>query len=137
VAAREVEVRIQGLNELRRALKQVDSGLPKEMKRGFARIAERIVSKVAPKVPSRSGRARASLTARASGAIAAGGSKAQHYPWLDFGGSVGRHKSIKREFVPQGRYLYPTIGEESGRIKEDVDAVLVRLIEAAGFETRG
>lgn len=155
-------VRIEGLRELRRALKTVSADAPKELRDDLKEIAEAFVVKVRAKVPARSGRARASYQARstASGAsVALGGNAAAHAPWLDFGGStkIDASKSARvsakkakrkldshqagrgrayREFIKGGRYFYPTLAEESRRIDEQVDASMRRIAERNGFETR-
>lgn len=131
------EIRIKGLNEFRSALRKIDSELPKELNRGFQKIAERIASATSLKVKHLTGRAASSLTARSGGKVAAGGSKAPHYPWLDFGGGVGKGKRIKRTFIRKGRYLYPTIAERGPEIKRETDEVLARLARNAGFDTTG
>lgn len=144
----DVEVKVTGLNELGRAFKQIDTQLPGALKEGFTKIAESVATDVRAKVAHKSGRAAGSVTARGKqrgAAIAVGGSRAPYYPWLDFGGSVGRgHKpgvggsgAIKRDMVPDGRYLYPTIAEHNKQIKNEVDQLLERLARQAGFDTKG
>lgn len=136
----EYKVETRGIAELKKALKQIDKQLPLELKSGFARIAENVASKIRPKVPKRVGDARASVKARGSqrgGAIAFGGSKAPYYPWLDFGGRVGRNRSITRSFFKEGRYVYPTIKQEQNNIIRETDELMANLAEKAGFEVRG
>ena len=146
----DVKIRAVGIAELRKALKQVSADLPGDLKNGFARLANKVAEAIRPKVPG-TGRAASSIKGRGTakgGAIVFGGSKAPHFPWLDFGGSVGRGHvpgrawsgAIKREWrgIPkgEGRYVYPTIREKREDIIKEADDVLASIAARAGFETR-
>lgn len=136
----DVRVITKGVKDVQRALRQIGDGSEKELKVEFTKIAETVAGDIRPKVPHRTGKAARSVKARGSqrgGAIAFGGSAAPHYPWLDFGGSVGRNRSIKRPFIQEGRYVYPTIREHREDLIERTDAVIARLARKAGFETHG
>jgi hypothetical protein len=138
--AQETRVEVRGLRELKSAFRQVDKGLNKELGHEFKELAESIAAKVRMKVPKRKGRAASSVKGKGSqrgGAIAFGGSAAPYYPWLDFGGRVGRSKSIYRPFQSSGRYVYPTIAENKDEIIDETDKVLKRMLQKAGFETSG
>lgn len=146
------QVEVLGLRELSAAFKAMDADLHRDFKAGLKRIADKVVGKVQQKLPWNSGSAARSVKARASArgaSIAFGGTAAPHYPWLDFGGSVGRgHVSgqawsgaIKRDWqgVPtgSGRYIYPTISEEGQTIRDDVEDLIKRTAQAQSFEVRG
>lgn len=141
----EPSVRVQGIPQLRSALRKIDAELPREMNQEFGKLAAKIAEKIAGKVPRLSGKAAGSVKGRSGGKIAFGGSAAPYFPWLDFGGSTGRgHKpgasgsgSIKRATPPDGRYVYPTLKEERGTIHDDVDRLISRLASQAGFEQSG
>lgn len=140
MADKSVSVKFTGLTAFRGALRQMDVGLAGEMKAGFGAIAENVAGAVRAKVPRRTGRAAGSIKARSTmtgGSIAAGGQAAPYYPWLDFGGRVGRNKSIYRPVIPDGRYLYPTIRSKRGEIIRESDAMIERLAKRAGFTTKG
>lgn len=122
------------------------------LKAEFLPIAERVASSVRGRLPRRSGKAQASVKARSSNygaSVAAGGRAAEYYPWLDFGGSVGRgHQegrawsgAIKRAWmgVPTGagRYLYPAISDNSAETAEAALEAVEGLARRAGFEVRG
>lgn len=137
MASPDVEVKVVGLVELRKALKQVSTELPKEMKTGFKAIAQSIASGAQDKMPSISGKAKGSIKPRASASgasIVFGGSAAPYEPFLDFGGKVGRNKSVVRPFIKEGRYLYPTIKEKNTEIMEAVDKLITKVAESAGFD---
>lgn len=130
------KVQVRGIRELNKAFKQVSDDLPKQMKVGFQKISQMVVDAAAPKVPEKSGKARASYKARgtAKGAsIAFGGTKAPYAPWLDFGGKVGRKKSIQRAFIKEGRYLYPTIKELNPQILNAVEELVNDVEKGAGL----
>lgn len=54
-----------------------------------------------------SGRARDSINSR--GPIISAGSGIPYYNFADFGGRVGIRKSVKRQFIKGGRWLFPAI----------------------------
>ena len=122
-----VRIRIEGLTEYRRALRQIDSGLPGELRAGFG--------KVAGKIPRITGTAARSVKARASqtGAGVAVGRDVPYYGWLDFGGHRPRDVAVSRPSIRQGRYLYPTIIEESGEIEDAAIDAIETVAREAGF----
>lgn len=142
----DVSVKVTGLRELATAFRQIDSELPKEMRKSFMAISQHVVGLVQQRMVIRSGRAAGSVKARATprgASIAAGGTAAPYYPWLDFGGSVGRgHKegvpwsgSVRRATQKGGRYLYPAIAEARPEIEAGVDAAVEKTARSAGFDT--
>jgi hypothetical protein len=87
-------------------------------------------------IPKRSGRAAASLKPRStqtSVRVAAGGTKAPYYPWLDFGGRVGPRKSVRRPFIGDGRYIYPALSEKHDEFLEAMQRALIESAESAGL----
>jgi Bacteriophage HK97-gp10, putative tail-component len=136
----DVGVKVHGIADLQRALRDVDRDLPKELAAGLAEAAEIVASAAAPKVPRRTGAAAASIKVKKqqrAASLAVGGAKAEYTPWLDFGGRVGRGKSVSRPFIREGRYVYPTLREKDKEVRAKVDEVLERLARAAGFDTEG
>jgi hypothetical protein len=137
------KVEVKGVRELQTALKRVDSDLPREMKAGFLRVAERLVKYIEPKVPRMTGAAASSVQARATqlgAGIRGGGNAAPWYPWLDFGGSVGRgHRpgqgggAIRRPIIKSGRYIYPTVAQHEPDIREEVERFMDKLESTAGL----
>lgn len=79
--------------------------------------ADDIVRDVRSRVPYRTGRLARSYVARRT-AIDFGGPGAPYAPWIEFGGRVGRNKSIKRPVVKGGRYLYPAIADKLRDIEQ-------------------
>lgn len=130
-------IEVKGVKEFRKALKQMDADLPKQVRVAFNKAAELVVGYAQPKVPRRSGRAAGSLKVRSSqtaARIAAGGRAAPYYPWLDFGGAVGRGDSNKRPFYTEGRYVYPGLRKNRAEITEVMSVALADLARNAGLE---
>jgi len=133
------KVEVRGIRELSRAFKRVDAELPKEMKAAFLRIAGTVADVARGKVPVISGKAASSIKPRASArgaSIVFGGTVAEYYPWLDFGGRVGRNKSIVREVIPGGRYVYPAIASQKDETAAAVEKAVDQVARHAGFETK-
>lgn len=103
-------IEVEGLADLQRSLRAVGPAAAKGLRLALNDVAEFLIGRVRPEIPSRSGAARRSLKARSSQKavrIAVGGRRAPYYPWLDFGGKVGPGDSVVRRYEPDGRYLYP------------------------------
>lgn len=130
-------LKVVGLNEFRKGLRGMDRGLPKSMRLALNDVANVLIDAVRPKIPRRTGRAAASLKAASSQSaakITVGGAKAPYYPWLDFGGRVGRRKSVVRPFLKEGRYIYPTLADKRGDIEAAMLKALAQLAETNGIE---
>lgn len=134
------KIQVRGIQDLQKALRQIDRDLPKELAAGLAEAAEIVAKTARPKVPTRTGKAAGSITVRKQqrgASLAVGGNRAPHFPWLDFGGRVGPKKSVARPFIKSGRYVYPALAEKNTEVKAKVDEVLERMARKAGFEQEG
>lgn len=132
-------LRVEGLKEFQRALKQMSKEHPKALRRAQNVAADLVVRNALPKVPVRSGAARRSLKAASTQTatrVRGGGARAAYYPWLDFGGRVGRARSVSRPFRKEGRYLYKTYYalRDSGEFQDLLSEELVKVGRAAGLE---
>ena len=136
----DVKIQVRGLRELRNALTKVDAESKDRLKAAFRHIAEHVVSSAQGKVPRRTGAAAGSIKPRSTttgAGLAFGGTAAPYFPWLDFGGRVGRQKHTTRPFIKTGRYIYPTIKEMSPEIIKLTDEAMKDAISSAGFEQDG
>lgn len=130
-------VKIDGLAQFTRNLKKLDAEVPKALRVALNEAAEIVLGYARPRVPRRTGRAASTLKARSTRSavrVAAGGRKAPYYPWLDFGGRVGRKKSVKRPFIGDGRYLYPALRAKRDEFEAAVTRALIGAAESAGIE---
>lgn len=130
-------IKIDGLDQFRANLKVMDRELPKALRMAFNAAAEIVVNDARPRVPSKSGRARGSVKARSTQAysrVSGGGNKAPYYPWLDFGGKVGRGKSVSRPFLKDGRYIYDAYFRNKARYAEMLEKSLLDVAVQAGVE---
>jgi hypothetical protein len=136
----EAKVQVKGIKDLQRGLNQLEEKAGPELRKGLNKIAAIVADAARDKVPRRSGKAAQSIkvgsTQRAA-QIKTGGTAAPYYPWLDFGGKVGRGKSVRRTFIKEGRYIYPTLREKRGLVTEKVDELIRDLAVKAGFDTDG
>lgn len=139
--ADEMKIQVVGLKELQKALRDIERDLPKELAAGLAEVSEMVLVKARALVPrGKTGNAQESMKVRKQqrgASIAVGGTKAPYYPWLDFGGRVGRRRSVKRTFIQGGRYIYPTLKVMRPQVNAKVDEVVRRLSTQAGFDTTG
>lgn len=129
-------VEIEGLKDIQKKLRDLDPALAKELKDVNLSVADMVADIARAKVPSDSGTARSTVKAKAQqryAYIRAGGRKAPYYPWLDFGGKVGRERTTERDFIKQGRYIYPTVGQYHQKIVREYVLMLGQLLDKAGL----
>lgn len=132
-------IRITGLRDLQAAMKALDGESQKLLRTTLNEVAETVAAGARRRVPVRTGRARASVKASSSqreARVKGGGAKAAYYPWLEFGGKVGRKHSVRRPFVNGGRYIYPTYAANQDGITAGLDAAVGKLIDQVGLDGR-
>ncbi len=134
----ETAIRIDGLREFQRSLRKLDREAPKALRIAMNQAAQLIVDEAASRVPRRSGAARGSIkvkSTRTAVRVAAGGERAPYFPWLDYGGRVGRRKATRRAFLKEGRYLYPAYFalRDSGEIQAVLSGALADVARQAGY----
>jgi len=130
-------IQVAGLKGFAKSLKQANEELPKALRLAFNEIAEPIAAGARAKMPRRSGSAAGSVKVRSTRTevrVVAGGAKAPYYPWLDFGGRVGRKKATKRTFFREGRYIYPTYYEQRDEIPARLETAIAKVARMAGLE---
>lgn len=128
-------IRIDGLREFQKALRDMDRDLPKQLRIALNSASELVINYAKPKVPKRTGRAAGSLKVRSSqkaARIAAGGARAPYYPWLDFGGKIPA--GPVRKFYTEGRYIYPGLKANKDKITQQLEVALTELAKGAGLE---
>ena len=132
------KIEVQGLREFQAQLRKMDAELPKQLRLALNQASELVVSYAQARMPSRSGKARASLKARSTqrvAQVALGGRKAPYAPWLDFGGGGKHHgRPPKRPFFKQGRYVYRGLAVHHAEITEVMGTALADVARAAGLE---
>lgn len=129
-------IRVDGLNQLRKSLKDAGEGAEKELRPALNDAAQIVVNVAQRRVPSITGTARKSIGVASTGnkvRVKAGGTKAPYFPWLDYGGRTGKHGSVVRPFDKGGRYLYPAYGQERANIMRVLEKRITGIIEAKGL----
>lgn len=135
-------IHIQGLREFRRNLRQMDSKLPKGLRTAGNRAAELVVREAKPKVPvgpARRGHARDSIrvaSTQSAARVRGGGARFPYYPWLDFGGRVGRNRSVHRNFIKSGRYIWAAFARNRDDVERQLSDALKDVARDAGVKVR-
>lgn len=130
-------VRVDGLRDLQRQLKAAENASPTMLRLALNDVSQIVVNVARPRIPTLTGTARSTLRAAStatSARVSVGGTKAPYYPWLDFGGAVGRHKSIRRPFIRSGRYIYPAYSQEHTNIMRLLEKRVSQVITNAGLD---
>lgn len=132
-------IKLKGLAPIVTGLKQLGSRGVKALETAGMNAAEMIVSKAKPLVPlgpGIGGHARDSLRAQKGpkGPEAIGGGpRFPYYPWLDFGGRVGINRSVKRPFIREGRFIWPTYNKHEADIEDMMRDELIDVLKKAGL----
>jgi hypothetical protein len=135
-------IRISGLREFNKALKAIDDKLPSATRLAANTAAQIVVDVAKPRVPigpGRGGHAADSIKAkstRTAARVSAGGKKYPYYPWLDFGGKVGRHKTVNRPFLKRGRYIWDAYADNADKVEQQFVTALVDVAREAGLDPR-
>lgn len=131
-------IRISGLREFDRGLRRISSDAPKGLRLAGNRAADIVVAEAKPRVPlgpGRGGHARSSLRAastRTAARVRAGGARFPYYPWLDFGGRVGRNNSVRRPFLKEGRYIWAAFADRRAEVENELATALADVARGAG-----
>lgn len=129
-------IKVTGLRELQASLKAVEDGLQKQLRVVLNDAAELVAADARRKVPQRTGRAAQSLKAQSGqreAKIVGGSKKVPYYGFLDFGGRVGKNKSVTRPFRRSGRYIYPAYASNRDDVARKIADGLGELIRQAGL----
>ncbi|MGC4942142.1 HK97 gp10 family phage protein [Kribbella sp. DT2] len=130
-------IKVEGLAEFTKNLKKLDSDLPKALRVAFNGCADVVVNDARQKIPTKSGKAKASVKSRSTATasrIVGGSKRVPYYPWLDFGGRVGKNRSVNRPFIKHGRYIYDAYFDNRARYAELVEQALLDVARQAGIE---
>jgi len=130
-------VRVEGLSRLNRALRGLNSELPKGLRLAANEAAGIVVDAARAKVSSRTGTAARSIRAastRTASRVTAGGKRAPYLPWLDYGGRVGPNRSVRRPFISSGRYVYPAYHDNKEEFQRILEQALQRVVTGAGLD---
>lgn len=130
-------IAVSGLRELSRSLKKVDDSAAKQLRVVFNDAAELVIATARPGIPRRTGKAAGSLKTRSTRTavrVTFGGPRAPYYPWLDFGGRTGRRKSVVRDFIKEGRYVYPAYHARYDDIIRSMQEGIERVARDAGLD---
>lgn len=130
-------IKVDGLVQFQRSLREVDRALPKALRLANNEAADLVVTWARPRIPSRSGAAARSVRATSSqreAQVTGGGKRTPYYPWLDFGGRVGPRNSVRRPVLKGGRYIYQGYTQQRDRVEEVLLAALLQVCRQAGVE---
>jgi hypothetical protein len=128
-------IKVVGLRDFQAALRAMDGESQKQLRVVLNRAAELVRADAARMVPTRTGRARASVRVQSSqreAKVVAGSKKIAYFGWLDFGGTIRR--TNRRPWYPRGRYLYPAYDRNQAEILEELTDGLADLARDAGLD---
>lgn len=133
-------IHVDGLKEFVRDLKKLDADLPKMARLAGNEAAQRVVDYAKPLIPrgpGAGGHVRNTLrtrSTRTAARVSAGNRKMPYYGWLDFGGRVGKGRSVRRPFMQEGRYIWAQYAEHSDEVYAIYVRELLTVARAAGID---
>jgi phage gpG-like protein len=133
-----VAVRVEGLRELQKALKEVDGKLHREIRLALNEGAKVVADAANPTIPRVSGNLAASVrpsSTQREGRVTMGTGAVPYAGWIEFGGKIphrGGGVSV-RPFIRQGRYLFPAAVRKTDEVVEICDRAVSQLIVRAGL----
>lgn len=133
----EVAVRIDGLSDFVRRLRKMDRDAARGLRVAMNQAAQIVVDEAVRHVPRRTGRAAASIRAQSTmtaSRVKAGGARVPYYPWLDFGGKVGRDNTASRPFFKKGRYIYPAYDHTRPQFERVLQRAILDVARTAGVD---
>jgi hypothetical protein len=132
------EIHVHGLAEFRRNLRRIDRESAKGIRLAGNEAARLVVADARPRVPvgpAAGGHAltnlRASSTATAA-RVSFGSKRYSYGAWLEFGGRVGRKRSVHRPFIREGRYMFPAYHAQKPNVERELHRALVEVAHRAG-----
>lgn len=136
------KIRITGLNEFRRALRQIDRDAPKGLRKAGNKAADIVVAEAKPRVPlgpGKGGHAKSSIRAASTASAArvrGGGRRFPYYGWLDFGGPRNKPRPPERPYFKSGRYIWAAFAAERDRVEGVLRDELTDVARQAGARAR-
>lgn len=130
-------IKIDGLAAFSRNLRKLNGDLPKALRLALNDATDLVVNEATRRIPSRTGRAKASIKAkstRTQSRIAGGAKRVPYFGWLDFGGRRGREQKVSRAFRKQGRYLYAAYADKQSEFDAALTRGLLTVAQQAGVE---
>jgi hypothetical protein len=130
-------IEVKGLREFQTQLRKMDADLPKQLRVALNKASGLVIDYAQAHMPSKSGRARASLKARSSqreARIAMGGKRAPYAPWLDFGGKGKHGRPAPRPYMKEGRYVYKGLAVKRAEVIDVMQEAVLDVARGAGLE---
>ncbi len=123
---------IEGLDELRRALKYAEPDLRKALVATLRKAARIVVPRAKAQAPARTGRLRRSIRVYARQTGAAIGSPRPYAPVIEFAfrrGGKRDYSGLTARWGKPPRYLVPAVEESIGEVREAVERDLAGLLD--------
>lgn len=135
-------IRVDGLKQLVKQIKAIDATVPKAIRVAGNEAAAEVVKDAQSRVPlgpGKGGHAKSSVKAASTQTavrVKEGGSRYPYMPWLDFGGRVGRNRSVSRPFQRTGRYIWRAYADHKGEIADKYEDALKGVLVDNGWDVR-
>lgn len=129
-------IEVEGVERVLGNLRRFSSSTPDAAREAGEAAASTIARDARSRVPtgaSTGGHAASSVRSQGPTVIG-GGSRFPYYPWIDFGGRVGRGNMTFRPFIRSGRYIWRSFAEHRGALDRQMVDSLVWAGRRSGLE---
>lgn len=132
------QVRIEGLRELRRTIRQIgDTELKDGMKNAHKRAADLVAKDAASRAPVKTGALKESIKSLGSqreAKVKGGKKKVPYFGFIDFGGTIKQtNRTISRPYMREGRMLYPALAAKRRQIAEEYSKEVETIFRSFGY----
>lgn len=135
-------IRVRGLAEFRRSVRRIspelDKALTKELK-AAGKVVSDSARSGAPIGPAANGHIKSSIrpfAKRKAAGVRMGGARYPYVFWLEYGGRVGRNKSVHRGRSKSGHIVGAAYRRNRVRVFRGIASALPRAVRAAGLGGR-
>lgn len=134
-------IRIEGLVQLQRQLKELDGESQKELRVLFNEVAEYVAAGARLRATVKSGKLRGSirvLSGQRQAIVAGGSGRVKYFGFIDYGGKAGPRsgqgaQKHGRAFIPRGRILYAAFDARRNAVQEMLNVKFAAFLRRKGL----
>ena len=144
VRDRDIDVEVDGIPHVLACLAALDHTVDTRADEVIKDTAETVASRtraLMPVGPVPHGHARSSVevvrTEGLAATVSEGSARFPYVGWLEFGGHVGRRHAVTRQWIPRGRYLFPSLSTVRPGLTPQMHEAMRRAAREAGWDPDG
>jgi hypothetical protein len=144
VRDRDIEVEVDGIPYVEACLAALDRASDRALDEVITDAADTVAGRtraLMPFGPMQHGHASTSVevvrTEGLSATVTEGSARFPYVGWLEFGGHVGRKHAVARQWIPRGRYLFPSLSTVRPGLEPRMHEALRAAARESGWDPDG